>query len=147
MYRRWDAVGMTRKPRHEPFSAIVARAAAEPRRAKGVRGGRTRDGRYCDQSGTLFELVAEAITPEDAQRLVTAGAGVVYDACGCGGDECELDWIDAAGLDNLRTSPAPLLGLRSRKVGLAKINLYRDGRGRELLEVLVDVTWGDRIPG
>ena len=44
---------------------------------------------------------------------------------------------------------AKIEALESRKipVGILDINLYRDDRGRELLGVLVDVTWGDRIPG
>jgi hypothetical protein len=66
-------------------------------------------GEFFDPDGLRLHPVQEAATPEEAQRLVRAGALVVYETCGCGGwvGSCAPQWLREAPLAALRQGPMP----------------------------------------
>ena len=95
--------------RKQSFAEIVAQVRATPPTPIVVRPGTfNADGQLFDPSGTLLTRAQDSITEAEAADLVVAGALAVFEACGCGGGGgCIPEWIDADGLNRLRTADKP----------------------------------------
>ncbi|SHF50414.1 hypothetical protein SAMN05443575_0127 [Jatrophihabitans endophyticus] len=133
-----------RKRRAESFAEAVERLAARPTRPRRVRAGRRGDS-WADPSGVAYTLVDDGLRPSVALALAAQGARVVYDACGCGGVECELDWLSGAEVATLASRGRPPI-VRSSEDGRADLEHWRSEEGGDLVVAAVDVSWGDRIP-
>lgn len=134
---------MRRQRRAEPFADVVARVRSRP-----SRGPEVPEGRHGDYWGgpdqRRYELVTPDLSPADAVQLVQRGARIVYDACGCGGDECRLDWLSDEDCRRLAAADPP--SLLPSKHGRADLEHWRSADGHDLIVAAVEVSWGDRIP-
>ena len=135
-----------RSRNQQPFSEVVAQVAAAPARRRRQRAGRSVDGAtWIDPAGTVYALVATDVEPARVSVLAGLGAAVVYDACGCGGVECKLDWLTERESLALAAEPPPRL--HPTKDGLARLAEYRADGGQVLIDVTGEVSWGSRIQG
>jgi hypothetical protein len=128
----------------ETFADIVAEVTSQPSRGPRVPAGR-HAAYWGDTDQHRYELVNDQLTPDDARRLAQQGALVVYDKCGCGGDQCELDWLSAAEVKRLAEGGPPVL--HPSKNGRADLEHWHSPDGKDLIVVAVEVSWGDRISG
>lgn len=136
---------MAKREIRESFADVVRRVKALPATPPWVAPGR-QGSTWGDSSGQrAYALVTDDLTPLAAQALVADGAVLVYDACGCGGAECELDWIGEQDAADLAAAGAPVL--RPTKDGRADLEHWRSADGRDLVVLAVEVTWGARIGG
>jgi hypothetical protein len=136
---------MARRDRdRRTFAETVAEVRATPRREPRVSPGRHGD-YWGDLDGYRYKLVRYGLAPEDAQRMAGQGALVVYDACGCGGTECKLDWLTEAEVRQIAESGPP--DLHPSKHGRADLEHWRSAEGRDLVVAAVEVSWGSRISG
>lgn len=127
-------------PRKKTFAEIAAEARAEPKLQRVVRpGGVNQDGEFFDLSGHLLIRIGE-VTPKKAQELVTEGASVVWEGCGCGGSSgCTAQWIEASIRDGLGSErPRFVKGYGSP----TWIDLW-EGDGGFVVYAHGDVEWGD----
>jgi hypothetical protein len=84
---------MDRRER-ETFADVVAQVRSEPAALyRGFIGRTSNAARWVDPAGREYSRVTEKRQPEEARALAARGATVVYDAWGCGGSECTLDWL------------------------------------------------------
>lgn len=106
-----------------------------------------RHGDVCgDPERVPYSLVDADLSSEGALALASRGARVVYDACGCGGAECKLDWLSEAAVRDLaRSGVGP--EKHATKDGHADLEHWRSQSGQDLVVVAVEVSWGDRIQG
>lgn len=86
----------------ESEAAVTGQHAPRPGRFNAA-------GEFFDPDGMRLRPVQGDATPEEAQRLVSAGALVVYESCGCGGwvGSCTPRWVAEASLAALRGGPMP----------------------------------------
>ena len=101
------------------------------------------NGHWGDRGGRQYDLVTGALTPAEAQRLAIGGAAVVYDACGRGGQERDLDWLTRDEVTHLAAHAMPVI--HQRKHGRADLEHWRSLDGRDPIVAAVDVSWGDRF--
>lgn len=133
-----------KRQQSETFGDVVAGLRARPARGPRIPAGR--HGKYWgDPDEHRCELVAADLSPDDAVKLARQGARVVYDSCGCGGDQCRLDWLSAVDVKRIAASGPP--ALHPGKDGRADLEHWRSTDGLDLIVAAVDVSWGDRIRG
>jgi hypothetical protein len=133
-----------RRQRAETFADIVAREKAQPARGPSAPEGRHGD-YWGDPDRRRFELVSGDLSPAEAVKLAEKGARVVYDACGCGGQECRLDWLSPEDVKLVSISGPP--DLHPGKDGRANLEHWRSADGKDLVVAAVAVSWGGRIRG
>lgn len=134
---------MTRRPR-ESFADTIARVKARPSQPPRVPAGR--HGYYWgDPDRNRYELVTADLSPDEAVALARGGARVVYDACGCGGEQCQLDWLSADDVSGMVASGPPVL--HPSKHGGAALEHWHSADGHDLVVAAVEISWGDRIRG
>src|SRR5690242_16717829 len=110
--------------RGETFVEIVAKAKVAPKSVRRpLRPGR-HDREWIDQAGRSFSIANPHLTPEQVRELALEGAVVVYDPCGCGGSQCELDWLTPSESSALAQAGPPVI--RSRSHGLVELEHWRD---------------------
>jgi hypothetical protein len=131
-----------RRGNQETFADALAQVTATPARQPQTPPGHHGD-YWGDRDHRRYELVTEQLLPDDAVELAAKGAAVVYDACGCGGKQCELDWLSRSAAALVASSGPPFL--KQSKHGRADLEHWRSVDGRDLVVVAVDVTWGNRI--
>jgi hypothetical protein len=93
-----DAVGLplcddavVKKRLGPTFAEMVADAVLHPAKPERLPAGRGHGGlQWVDMNGTVYGLTNSSLPPGDAKSLAQQSAQVVYDACGCGGAECQL---------------------------------------------------------
>ncbi len=83
------------------------------------------------------------MSAERAQELADGGAGVVWDACGCGGG-CGLDWYAPHQVRQMVAAGPP--SIRNNRKRHAFIAEWASADGSRLLLVEQDVRWGNVIP-
>jgi hypothetical protein len=130
--------------RRATFAEIAAQARTEPPRPYRGPVGRDRRGTWIDPLGREYAKVADDLEPADAKALAAHGATVVYDRCGCGGSECELDWLSDTETQELATHQPVIRHLG--KDALARLAEWRTADGHALLEIAGDVSWANLIP-
>ncbi|GAA2740957.1 hypothetical protein GCM10009868_05140 [Terrabacter aerolatus] len=101
-------------------------------------------GDFFDPHGTRLEPVRDDVTPDEAQRLVDAGALVVHEACGCGGwgAGCTPTWLGDERLAQLRRGPEPRFTHRSGAP--TWIDVWANDE-RSVVYAHGDVLWGSAI--
>ena len=93
------------------------------------------------QRSTLA-LEQEDITPKRAQELVSGGAFVAHEGCGCGGwAGCQLDWLSSDALSRVRAGSAPSLRGRGMPTW---IDVWSSETG-QVVYLHGDVQWGDEL--
>jgi hypothetical protein len=125
----------------EAFAEVVARVTSDPPGVPRVPEGR-RGNVWGDRSGRAFAPVTNDLSPTEARTLAVNGAQVVYDACGCGGAECRLDWLAP---HEVASAGPPVK--HPSKDGRADLEHWTSSDGRDLVVVAVEVSWGSRILG
>lgn len=126
------------------FAEIVAAVEAAPRTS--VDPVEATPGRYCGT--TLFDLAGHALNetdgralePQEIRAAALAGAGLVWDSCGCGGYCNDLVWVDSFALRQEAIRSAPTFHKRNP----AHVQLL-SGNGGEVLLVAGDLRWGDLL--
>ena len=136
---------MAKRREQESFADVVARVKASPARPAFVPPGRDGNTWGDTSQHRAYGLVTDELTPSDAQALVLNGAVLVYDECGCGGTECQLDWVSSEDGQRLAASGPPVL--RPSKNGRADLEHWRSADGQDLVVAAAEVTWGSRIVG
>jgi hypothetical protein len=141
-----EDVGVTtRRKDGETFAEVIERVKAQPPRGPHAPVGRHGD-YWGDPDNVRFELVTDRLSPADARKLARQGAAIVYDACGCGGDECDLDWLTRVDVERITASGPPVL--HPSKHGRADLEHWHSAHdGKDLIVAAVQVSWGDRIRG
>ncbi len=138
--RRQVFVDLLKEPTwSETVAAHSGRYAPRP-------GGVNGAGEFFDPDGLLLHLVAEQVSPQDAQRMVDSGAQVLIETCGCGGEPggCTPQWLTEAQLKSLIGGHAP------RFTGAHSAPSWIDVWGNDVRTVLYahgDVSWGDDRAG
>jgi hypothetical protein len=140
---------MTPHRRRPTFAEVVAEEKSAPRIAPeplvGPHGGLNADGKsWADPAGNRYELVSDKLDPLEALTLARGGALIVYDSCGCGGDQgCRLDWLSSADVARLAMASPPVVGRPRTTWG--RLAHWRSAQGQDLIETALNVRWGDRI--
>lgn len=98
--------------RPNTFAEMVDAVKGAPAKVVPVRPGRVnRVGVLASPDGTAFVRERESVDSATARELVQTGALVASERCGCGGDYCEPEWVDATDLAALaETQPSRLRG-------------------------------------
>ena len=108
----------------------AAAAAASQAPVVGIR-----EGHLHSPDGDIYRLVARQISPNRATELLTSGALVVIDDCGCGG-YCGLFWPAEAERADLATRRPQL-----KKKRFGWLEEWATETGTSLLFVNGDVRW------
>ena len=81
---------------------------------------------------------------DEAQRLLSGGALVAFERCGCGGGGgCTADWLSDEQLVALRSGPPPRFADRLRSP--TWIDVWTN-ETRTVIYAHGDVAWGAEIP-
>jgi hypothetical protein len=123
---------------------VVARVKQTPTHKPRQRAGR-HGSLWITPAQDHYRLVTAELLPGEAQKLASEGAYVVFDACGCGGDQCELDWVSAEDVCRMAAAGPPRL--HPSHNGRADLEHWRSDDGKDLIVAAVEVSWADRIPG
>jgi hypothetical protein len=146
LVRLCDDRSVSHARRQKTFVQTMTDAKSHPTAPVRPVPGRNRTGdRWVGLDGKVYSLVNDALTPGEAKHLAGMGANIVYDACGCGGAECQLDWLTTAEVRTLASAAPPTL--HPSKDGLARLAEWRTDDGGVLIEAAVEISWGRRIPG
>ena len=137
-------VSMSKRPAQQSFADIVRAVEAMPPTPPPKRdhAGLYGDGVLTDQQGRQYTRVEDAISPERALELASAGAVVVYDACGCGGG-CGFDWYTAQDVKEMAASGPPTIRDTKRRRG--SISEWRSDSGAALLLAEDAVHWANQM--
>lgn len=138
---------VARKSKGPTFAELIKQPTWSEAKSRQAGEHAVRPGRYnhagelFDPSGRLLVLEREDITPQRAQELVSGGALVAHEGCGCGGwAGCQPDWSSSDAVSRLGTcSPS----LRGRGVP-TWIDLWSSEAG-QVVYLHGDVQWGNEL--
>ncbi|MFI7588516.1 hypothetical protein ACIB24_15710 [Spongisporangium articulatum] len=94
--------------------------------------------------GTWFDRVENEISPGRAVELLTSGAQVAWDACGCGGF-CGFIWLDDDSRARLRKAGRPQIGGRVKRGQWGVMSHWRSAAGADLIVAEAYVRWGAEL--
>lgn len=135
---------MAGKRRPDPFADVVARVKETPTHKPRARPGR-HGNVWIDPEQRQYRLVTAELAPDEARKIASDGARVVFDACGCGGDQCELDWVGYEDVRRMAAAGPPRV--HPSHNGRADLEHWRSDEGTDLVVAAVQVSWADRIHG
>lgn len=138
----------SRRPRRPTFAELAQLPTwsdtPEGRERQSRPGGFNRAGEFFDRDGELLRLRDEDVTAEEAQRLVTGGALVAFETCGCGGGGgCKARWLSDEQLLALRSGSPPRIP--DRLHAPTWIDVWAN-EARTVVYAHGDVAWGASIP-
>ncbi|MGG5258668.1 hypothetical protein [Phycicoccus avicenniae] len=109
-------------------------------------GGTNVAGEFFDPSGNRLALEAADVSTDAAQEALDAGALVVAESCGCGGDfgGCTPVWLSNQQLRSLRGGPPPVFTGSHRAP--TWLELWGNTEGR-VIYAHGDVSWGGMALG
>ena len=97
-----------------------------------------------DPAGRVYHRVWRALSPAAAFRAAQSGAGLVWDACGCGG-HCALAWFTDEEVNRMAMAGRPHLGRSTRDGGFSGLSEWRSDDGHVLLVAQGAVRWSDLL--
>ena len=138
------AGGMGKRARPATFAAVVAALPPVVVTEEPVAPGRLTSEVAVDPAGKAYRQVVGDLSGALAQLLVSRGALVVWDSCGCGG-YCPVDWLDEAQRTALVAGPVPRVRPRDRPE--ASMSQWRAEDGASLVVLAGPVRWAGTVPG
>jgi hypothetical protein len=96
-----------------------------------------------DESGHVYRQASPHLASSEAQDLALAGAGVVWDPCGCGGG-CGMTWLSREDVKAAVASGPPKIVYKPpRHIGA--VSKWVSDNGHVYLLAEEQVLWGDRL--
>lgn len=138
------AGGVTKRERPATFAAVLGSLPPATTVDEVIAPGRLTSEVAVDPSGTVYRELARVVSGAHVVELVSQGALVAWDSCGCGG-YCPVDWLDEAQRAALLAGGAPRIRVKNRPE--ASMSQWRADDGSSLVLLSGPVRWGTASSG
>jgi len=130
---------VSRRERAATFAAVLGSLPPVTVTEEVVDPGRLSGEVAVDPSGVTYRELTRDISGARVQGLVSRGALVAWDSCGCRG-YCPVDWLDESQRAAVVAGPVPRVRPRDRP--MASMSEWRAEDGSSLVVLAGPVRWG-----